>query len=109
MTNRPYANKWYYLIFLTGFLNYFDACWEGLKAASPSLILGGPGGACKDRFDLKTYCWALLQHANNGVNFFTGRTDTRLDYISIHKKVSDRNVGAMSSVLIPHIALVRQL
>ena len=90
MTNPPHPNKYYYLFFLTGFLNYYDACWEGLKAVSPSLKLGGPGGACKDRFDPKTYCWALLQHANSGVNFFTSRTDTRLDFISIHKKVNEK-------------------
>ncbi|KAK2187637.1 hypothetical protein NP493_159g02084 [Ridgeia piscesae] len=74
---------------IQGFLNYFDACWEGLKSASPSLRLGGPGGACVDHFNPRTYCWALLQHAHNGVNFFTGRRQRRLDYISIHKKGSE--------------------
>ena len=31
---------------VAGFLNYYDACSEGLKAASPLLMFGGPGDGC---------------------------------------------------------------
>ena len=31
---------------LAGFLNYYDACSEGLKAASPLFVFGGPGDGC---------------------------------------------------------------
>lgn len=69
-----------------GFLNYYDACSEGLRAASPALRLGGPGDAfhAPPRSPL---CWGLLGHCNNGSNFFTGEVGVRLDYIALHKKV----------------------
>jgi len=70
-----------------GFLNYYDAIAFGLKKASPPLKLGGPGGACQDVVTLTGYCWALLDHVHNGVNYFTDRKDVPLDFISVHKKV----------------------
>lgn len=72
---------------MVGFLNYYDATAEGLKQASALLRFGGPGGECPDIFDNQSYCWALLDHAANGVNYFTGKKDVKLDFISIHKKV----------------------
>ena len=69
-----------------GFLNYYDACSEGLRLASPQLKFGGPGGECK-KFGLHSYCWALLNHVQNGVSYFTQQTGVRMDFISIHKKV----------------------
>ena len=69
------------------FLNYYDAIAFGLKKTSPLLKLGGPGGACKDDVTPTSYCWALLDHVQNGVNYFTGRKDVPLDFISVHKKV----------------------
>nr|XP_031540917.1 alpha-L-iduronidase isoform X6 [Vicugna pacos] len=76
---------------LQGFLNYYDACSEGLRAASPVLRLGGPG----DSFHPppgSPLCWGLLGHCHNGTNFFTGEVGVRLDYISLHKK-ADPLVG----------------
>ncbi|XP_064345114.1 alpha-L-iduronidase isoform X12 [Camelus dromedarius] len=76
---------------LQGFLNYYDACSEGLRAASPALRLGGPG----DSFHPppgSPLCWGLLGHCHNGTNFFTGEVGVRLDYISLHKK-ADPLVG----------------
>ncbi|XP_070539995.1 alpha-L-iduronidase-like isoform X2 [Ptychodera flava] len=70
---------------LQGFLNYYDACSEGLKAASPQLKFGGPGGGCKDP-PKSPICWALLEHCESGKNYFTGEIGVRLDYISIHHK-----------------------
>ncbi|XP_006143918.1 alpha-L-iduronidase isoform X2 [Tupaia chinensis] len=78
---------------MQGFLNYYDACSEGLRAASPALRLGGPG----DSFHpppRSPLCWGLLEHCHNGTNFFTGEVGVRLDYISLHKK------GAGSSIYI---------
>jgi hypothetical protein len=59
-----------------------------LKKASSRLVVGGPGGACTDHFNLSNYCWALLDHVHNGVNFVTGLHDVPFDFISIHKKAS---------------------
>ncbi|XP_028658424.2 alpha-L-iduronidase [Erpetoichthys calabaricus] len=70
---------------IQGFLNYYDACSEGLKEASPCLLFGGPGDSC--HFPPQSpYCWALFKHCYNGTNYFTGETGVRLDYIALHKK-----------------------
>ncbi|XP_074788949.1 alpha-L-iduronidase isoform X3 [Athene noctua] len=69
-----------------GFLNYYDACSEGLRAASPLLKFGGPGDSFHP-LPKSPICWSLLCHCYNGTNFFTGETGVRLDYISLHKKV----------------------
>ncbi|XP_032347931.1 alpha-L-iduronidase isoform X12 [Camelus ferus] len=84
---------------LQGFLNYYDACSEGLRAASPALRLGGPG----DSFHPppgSPLCWGLLGHCHNGTNFFTGEVGVRLDYISLHKKVNNTRP--------PHVQLLRK-
>ncbi|XP_045630705.1 alpha-L-iduronidase isoform X3 [Ursus americanus] len=78
---------------MQGFLNYYDACSEGLRAASPALRLGGPGDSFHP-WPRSPLCWALLGHCHNGTNFFTGELGVRLDYISLHKK------GAGSSIYI---------
>ncbi|XP_064440169.1 alpha-L-iduronidase isoform X3 [Mirounga angustirostris] len=68
-----------------GFLNYYDACSEGLRAASPALRLGGPADSFRP-WPRSPLCWGLLGHCHNGTNFFTGELGVRLDYISLHKK-----------------------
>ncbi|XP_067083784.1 alpha-L-iduronidase [Osmerus mordax] len=70
---------------IEGFLNYYDACSEGLRAASGTLRFGGPGDSCHPA-PHSPYCWAMLQHCYNGTNVFTGETGVRLDYIALHKK-----------------------
>ncbi|XP_037338786.1 alpha-L-iduronidase isoform X1 [Pungitius pungitius] len=70
---------------IQGFLNYYDACSEGLRAASPLLRFGGPGDSCHSA-PHSPYCWAMLQHCYNGTNYFTGETGVRIDYIALHKK-----------------------
>nr|XP_048707432.1 alpha-L-iduronidase isoform X3 [Caretta caretta] len=69
-----------------GFLNYYDACSEGLREASSLLKFGGPGDSFHP-FPKSPICWSLLHHCHNGTNFFTGATGVRLDYIALHKKV----------------------
>ncbi len=64
------------------FLNYFDACSEGLKAADDQLRFGGPGTAN----DLQPIFKELLRHCDTGSNFFTGEKGVRLDFISVHIK-----------------------
>lgn len=68
-----------------GFLNYYDACSEGLRTASSLLRFGGPGDSCHSP-PHSPYCWAMLQHCYNGTNFFTGEKGVRIDYIALHKK-----------------------
>ncbi|XP_060004935.1 alpha-L-iduronidase isoform X6 [Lagenorhynchus albirostris] len=87
-----------------GFLNYYDACSEGLRAASSVLRLGGPGDSFHP-LPRSPLCWGLLEHCHNGTNFFTGEVGVRLDYIALHKK------GAGSSIYIleQEAAVVRQI
>ncbi|XP_051026089.1 alpha-L-iduronidase [Acomys russatus] len=89
---------------IQGFLNYYDACSEGLRTASPTLRLGGPG----DSFHpppRSPLCWSLLGHCANGTNFFTGEVGVRLDYISLHRK----GAGCSISVLEQEVAVVEQI
>ncbi|XP_032297079.1 alpha-L-iduronidase isoform X2 [Coturnix japonica] len=74
-----------------GFLNYYDACSEGLRAASTLLKFGGPGDSFHP-FPKSPICWSLLYHCYNGTNFFTRETGVRLDYISLHKKGGGRSL-----------------
>lgn len=82
LSSLIYSSAW-----TSGFLNYYDACSEGLRAASPFLKFGGPGDSFHP-LPKSPMCWSLLCHCYNGTNFFTGETGVRLDYISLHKKVS---------------------
>ncbi|OWF39847.1 Alpha-L-iduronidase [Mizuhopecten yessoensis] len=68
-----------------GFLNYYDACSEGLLAASSELVLGGPADGC-DRNGHTHYSDGFLDHIVNGHNYFTGETGVRLDFLSYHRK-----------------------
>ncbi|KAL0979234.1 hypothetical protein UPYG_G00182530 [Umbra pygmaea] len=83
---------------IQGFLNYYDACSEGLRAASSALRFGGPGDSCHTP-PHSPYCWAMLQHCYNGTNFFTGETGVRLDYIALHKKGGGHSLPIMDQEL----------
>ncbi|XP_067043099.1 alpha-L-iduronidase-like isoform X1 [Acropora muricata] len=83
--NEPQNKKHFDGLHVTtkGYLMYYDACSEGLKMGHPSLRLGGPATGYPDKHPI---FWSLLQHCNNGTNFFTGQTGVRLDFISFHIK-----------------------
>ncbi|XP_054842405.1 alpha-L-iduronidase isoform X2 [Eublepharis macularius] len=87
-----------------GFLNYYDACSEGLRQVSPQLRLGGPGDSFHP-FPKSPLCWSLLSHCHNGTNFFTGETGVRLDYIAMHKK----GAGSSLHILEQEIEAVGQI
>lgn len=77
-----------------GFFNYYDACSEGLRDASPTLRLGGPGDSFHP-LPRSPLSWGLLAHCHHGTNFFTGERGVRLDYIAFHKKVGPES-GAIA-------------
>jgi L-iduronidase len=64
------------------YMNYYDACVEGLKAVDPSLRIGGPGTARP----LSAMFKAFVAHCDTGVNCLTGETGVRLDFVSVHEK-----------------------
>ncbi|GFQ92727.1 alpha-L-iduronidase [Trichonephila clavata] len=75
------------IMMLISFLNYYDACSEGLRGADKRLRFGGPGGSCRiPTIGKSSICWGLLEHCVRGKNYFTGKKGVRLDYISFHKK-----------------------
>ena len=81
-TNEPNrSNFWSYSQEV--FLNYYDACSEGLRAADPKLSFGGPGTANPE---LNGYFTALMDHCAIGKNFLTGEKGVRIDFISVHVK-----------------------
>lgn len=65
------------------FINYYDACSQGLMEANPKLRFGGPGTATGG---VSPFLKVLLEHCVYGKNYFTGERGTRIDFISIHKK-----------------------
>jgi L-iduronidase len=65
--------------------NYYDACSEGLKAADPSLRLGGPG-VSRHAMPYGAFLRTFLDHCDTGTNYFTGEKGVRLDFISYHYK-----------------------
>lgn len=69
---------------IPAFLDYYDACSEGLKAADAALRFGGPGYA--SRPEIPEIFTALLDHCDTGKNRFTGETGVRIDFISFHVK-----------------------
>ncbi len=69
---------------LQEFLNYYDACSEGLREADPEIRFGGPGHAGA----LGMYVRALVAHCDTGTNYFTGEKGVRIDFISVHVKNS---------------------
>jgi L-iduronidase len=80
-TNEPdLRNFWKYG--MVKFLNYYDACSEGLLEADPEIRFGGPGtaGGASAVFKL------LLEHCAWGRNYFTGEKGVRIDFVSTHRK-----------------------
>jgi L-iduronidase len=65
-----------------GYMNYYDACVEGLAAVDPVLRIGGPGTARP----LSAMFKAFVAHCDTGTNCLTGATGVRLDFISVHEK-----------------------
>jgi L-iduronidase len=64
------------------FMNYYDACSEGLLEADPKIRFGGPGTALGASATFKL----LLEHCARGKNYFTGETGVRIDFVSTHRK-----------------------
>jgi hypothetical protein len=51
---------------IQGFLNYYDACSEGLKAASSLIKFGGPGAGC-DKLDHNSPTRGSASSLKNGL------------------------------------------
>ncbi|XP_071542555.1 alpha-L-iduronidase [Panulirus ornatus] len=84
--NEPDHHDFDNLVFtVQGFLNYYDACRAGLDDVSVQLVLGGPGGSCREP-QYSRMCWSLLRHCDRGSSYFTPGRPPRIDFISIHKK-----------------------
>ncbi len=81
-SNEPNLKN-YWPLDLQDFLNYYDACSEGLKDADPALRFGGPATAGAPGNE---YFTGLLSHCNSGTNYFTGKKGVRIDFISYHLK-----------------------
>ncbi|CAC5399771.1 IDUA [Mytilus coruscus] len=74
-----------------GFLNYYDACSEGLKD--------------DDRPGHNQYADGLLQHVVNGQNYFTGEKGVRIDFLSYHRKGD----GSSKNILNGEIEIVNEI
>ncbi|KAK3717330.1 hypothetical protein QZH41_011573, partial [Actinostola sp. cb2023] len=79
---------------LQGYLNYYDACSEGLLIANPALRLGGPASGNPLKHQRSS---AIFYHCYDGVNFFTGKKGVRLDFISFHIKGKGLSTNILES------------
>ncbi|XP_005093685.1 alpha-L-iduronidase [Aplysia californica] len=80
-----------------GFLNYYDACSEGLDMVDNSLTFGGPGDGCGLYLDGNStqYGDALFNHVIRGTNYFTGEKGVRMDFISMHEKGDSKGINVL--------------
>ena len=79
--------------------NYYDACVDGLGRADEQLQIGGPtthssvAALADDDPVIK-----FLEHCDSGTNAFSNMSNgTRLDFISIHRKGTDRGAPGGSN------------
>ena len=74
---------------LQSWLGYFDACANGLRDVSPSLLWGGPGsgGASVAEAITAPFLVGMLDHVAKAGNA------TKLDFIQWHAKVRARRVA----------------
>ncbi len=83
--NEPDVGWWHQWPQDTGsFCRYYDACSEGLLEANPKLRFGGPGTWRSE----KPMFVDLMEHCDQGTNYFTGESGVRIDFISVHVKGS---------------------
>eukprot|EP00094_Tigriopus_californicus_P003825 TCALIF_03681-PA protein Name:"Similar to Idua Alpha-L-iduronidase (Mus musculus)" AED:0.08 eAED:0.08 QI:0/-1/0/1/-1/1/1/0/507 len=82
-----------------GYLNYFDATFQGLKDVSKHVKIGGPGGSCREPHFI-TLCHALLVHSQNGTNIVSGKKGgSKLDFISFHQKGDQNSRNVVQSTV----------
>ena len=80
-TNEPdYPTFWPFGV--QGYLNYWDACVEGIKESKLNIRFGGPA---TDKA-MKDLGKTLIQHCDTGINYLTGERGVRIDYVTIHAK-----------------------
>ena len=64
----------------------YDYTVTGLLSAIPQARVGGPGTTSPGHPQAGAFLRAFLEHCTHGTNAVTGKTGTRLDYISFHTK-----------------------
>jgi xylan 1,4-beta-xylosidase len=64
----------------------YDYTVAGLLSAIPEAKIGGPGTTSPGNPNAGAFLRSFLEHCTAGTNAVTGRTGTRLDYVSFHTK-----------------------
>jgi xylan 1,4-beta-xylosidase len=65
----------------------YDYTVAGLEAALPQARMGGPATTSNQtRPESREFLRAFLEHVTRGTNHLTGRTGTRVDFVSYHSK-----------------------
>lgn len=79
--------------------NYYDACENGLAHADQHLKIGGPTthSSVSATSDIIV---KFLEHCDSGQNVFSNSTGTRLDFISIHRKGTEKHDEGNSSKIL---------
>lgn len=102
------VSKWYWelwnepdIFYWTGtieeYCRLYDYTVAGLEAAIPQARMGGPATTTSTkRPESSGFLRAFLQHVTRGTNHLSGKTGTRIDFVSYHAKGGSfpRNVNA---------------
>lgn len=83
----------------TEFLKIHDYAIDGILAADEKLRVGGP-----DIAGVADFLEMFLRHCDSGTNHATGKTGTRLDFVSFHTKGTGLKNGKLKNPDCDHIA-----
>ncbi len=83
----------------------FDCTEAALHRVIPSARLGGPAttGTSDPDGNASRFLRTFLEHTRSGVNFYTGKTGTRLDFTTFHTKGGNYRSDALAEKQLPSV------
>lgn len=87
------------------FCKLYDYTEAALHEAVPSVRFGGPATTGSDDPDgnASRFLRFFLDHTRNGINYYSGKTGTRLDFTSFHSKGGNYRFDALAEKQTPSV------
>ncbi|MBR0463769.1 MAG: hypothetical protein IJJ23_05215 [Clostridia bacterium] len=103
MWNEPDIFYWHGTV--EEYCKLYDYTEAAVHAALPTARFGGPAttGSSDPDGGASRFLRAFLDHIKNGVNYFTGRIGTRIDFTSFHTKGGGYRFDALAEKQIPSV------
>jgi len=103
MWNEPDIFYWHGTV--EEFCKLFDYTEAALHRAIPTARFGGPATTGTDDPDgsASRFLRAFLEHTRSGVNYYSGKTGTRLDFTSFHTKGGNYRFEALAEKQLPSV------